>query len=467
MSNPLVKLFLNFFLCLPLGLFAQLVIQVNSIPANTPTDDDIFVAGSFNSWQEGNTAYILQETNPGSYEISLDISPGTYEFKFTRGSWATVEGTAEGNFRPNREVVYSGGTQTETLAIAGWEDISGSGSSNTADNVEILAEDFYMPQLDRNRRIWVYLPPDYYTSTRSYPVMYMHDGQNLFDANAPFGEWGVDESLNTLFEQGDYGIIIIGIDHGNAERISELTPYPNQQYGGGDGDAYVNFIVETLKPHVDANYRTLSDQPHTGIMGSSLGGLISLYAIIEHQDVFGRAGVFSPSLWFSPTEMQALVSSTGRQQSLKIDLVAGEMESSTMVPNMEAMYNTLLEAGFSTDEIRITSHPDGEHSEWYWRREFPGTYQWLFQNISTLDTDLELEGIQYWPNPARDWVQVDGLDTSADNWQATIYNINGQVVSSNAVLQDRIDLVQLISGPYFILLRNTEGQWALLHLNKL
>ena len=246
-----------------------------------------------------------------------------------------------------------------------------------------------------------------------------------------------------------------------------MTPYPNQQYGGGNGEAYVDFIVETLKPHVDTNYRTLSDQPHTGIMGSSLGGLISLYAIIEHQDVFGRAGVFSPSLWFSPTEMQALVSSTGRQQSLKIDLVAGEMESSTMVPNMEAMYNTLLEAGFSTDEIRITSHPDGEHSEWYWRREFPGTYQWLFQNISTLNTDLELERIQYWPNPARDWVQLDGLDTSAGNWQATIYNINGQVVSSNMMLQDRIDLVQLVSGPYFILLQNTAGQWALLHLNKL
>lgn len=466
MPNLRLKLILNFFLFLPIGLWAQLIIQVSSLPANTPPDSDIYLAGTFNDWDPANADYILQEVSAGTFELTLTVDPGTYEFKFTRGSWPTVEGTAQGGFRPNRQITYNGGNQIEALTIAGWEDIDG-GNSTAADNIEVLSDDFYMPQLDRNRRIWLYLPPDYYTSNRSYPVLYMHDGQNLFDQQTSFsGEWEVDESLNALFEEGDYGIIVVGIENGGANRIAEYTPWANQQYGGGDGAAYVDFLVETLKPHIDANYRTLSGPVNTGIMGSSLGGLISLYACIRHQDVFGRAGVLSPSLWFTD-DIYDFVSSTGRQADVRIALIAGEMESASMVPQLNAMYNTLLAAGFAETELLIETHEDGTHSEWYWRREFPGTYQWLFQNISTLDSSLELSDIKFWPNPAQDEVTIQNLPGGSNDWNASIFNAQGQRVSVQAVRSGQLALHQVPGGPYFILLRSTEGQWALLHLLKL
>ncbi|MGB7842151.1 MAG: alpha/beta hydrolase-fold protein, partial [Salinimicrobium sp.] len=140
------------------------------------------------------------------------------------------------------------------------------------------------PQLDTIRKIWVYLPENYETSEESYPVLYMHDAQNLFDAATSYsGEWKVDEVLDSLKTPQ---VIVVGIEHGNDKRIEELTPYPNEKYGGGKADAYVNFLMITLKPHIDATYRTLPDAENTAIMGSSLGGLTSFYAAIKYPETF-------------------------------------------------------------------------------------------------------------------------------------------------------------------------------------
>lgn len=151
-------------------------------------------------------------------------------------------------------------------------------------------------QLGAVRKIWVYLPVDYEKSRRKFPVIYMHDAQNLFDSKTSFsGEWGVDETMNTLAIKA----IVVGIEHGNDKRMEELTPFPNENYGGGNADAYLNFLVTVVKPYVDGEYRTKSSAEHTTILGSSLGGLLSLYALAKHPETFGKAGVFSPSFWFS------------------------------------------------------------------------------------------------------------------------------------------------------------------------
>ena len=128
----------------------------------------------------------------------------------------------------------------------------------------------------------------------------MHDSQNLFDNYYSFaGEWGIDETLNSLFNAGDYGCIVVGVDNGGVERINEYSPWVNASYGGGDGDKYARFIVETLKPYIDQNYRTSPEREKTGIMGSSMGGLISFYIGLKYQEVFSKIGIFSPSFWFS------------------------------------------------------------------------------------------------------------------------------------------------------------------------
>lgn len=201
-------------------------------------------------------------------------------------------------------------------------------------NVAVVDTAFAMPQLGRTRRIWVYLPPGYAASDRRYPVLYMHDGQNVFDAATSYaGEWGVDEALDSLAAAGDPGIIVVAIDNG-PERIAEYSPWTHPRAGGGQGDAYVDFLANTLKPWVDARYRTRPGPQHTGIMGSSMGGLISLAAAFRMPDVFGQIGVFSPSLWFSDSAFVAARESRPSGVRPRFYFVSGGGEGSPEEPRV-------------------------------------------------------------------------------------------------------------------------------------
>ena len=232
------------------------------------------------------------------------------------------------------------------------------------------------PQLDTVKQIWVYLPKDYQNSEKRYPVVYMHDAQNLFDNASSFvGEWQVDEYLDQL--EG-YQSIIIGIEHGNHKRIDELTPYKHDKYGGGNGDAYLQFIVNTLKPHVDSSYRTQSEPLSTSIFGSSLGGLISLYAIIKFPDVFGKAGLFSASFWYSD-KIYDLVESAVIPQLSKFFFLCGDKESESMVPDQERMVELLKSKGVKSDHIENHIIEDGEHNEKLWSNNFGNAYLWLYK----------------------------------------------------------------------------------------
>ena len=206
-----------------LSLPAQLTIKITAVPPNTPPGDSIYIAGTFNNWNPGNAAFIVKTQPDGSRQVTLNPPVGSVQFKFTRGSWATVEGNAQGGQLPNRVVPYNGQPRTEEVSILSWEDLAGNnpGASTAAANVRILSDNFQMPQLGRSRRIWLYLPPDYNSSNKRYPVLYMHDGQNIFDARTSFsGEWRVDEALNSLFDNGDSGVIVVAIDNGGGQRFN-------------------------------------------------------------------------------------------------------------------------------------------------------------------------------------------------------------------------------------------------------
>jgi len=163
-----------------------------------------------------------------------------------------------------------------------------------------VAPALHSPQLRNQRDLLVYLPPSYHHSQQRYPVIYMHDGQNLFDNATSFaGEWGVDETMEQLAHSSGLEAIIVGIPNAGEARLAEYTPFRDRHLGGGRGDAYLDFIVHTVKPLIDHDFRTLPGRRTTGIMGSSLGGLISLYAFFARGGAFGFAGVMSPSLWFA------------------------------------------------------------------------------------------------------------------------------------------------------------------------
>jgi len=375
-----------------LALFAmqasEVTIIITSMPANTPPEDNIYIAGSFNNWNPGNPEFILQPNTNNQPEIFL-AGTGTIEFKFTRGSWATVEGGETGGYIPNRTFTF-GSSDTLEIVILSWEDL-GAGGSTAAQNVIVMDNSFFMPQFNRTRRIWLYLPPDYETSGKDYPVLYMHDGQNLFDLYTSFaGEWEVDETLNSLFDEGKEVPIVVGIDNGGAHRLAEYTPWPHPQYGGGDGDLYAQFIVETLKPHIDANYRTKPQRAFTGIMGSSLGGLISHYIAIKHQDVFGKAGIFSPSFWYSDSSY-SFVTQTGSQFPMRYYMMGGTNESGGLVGQMQNMIQTLLAAGFDESELELKIVQGGQHNEYLWRTQFGEAYEWLFlDDVSVFNSSAKM-----------------------------------------------------------------------------
>src|SRR5258705_10465824 len=149
----------------------------------------------------------------------------------------------------------------------------------------------------------VYLPPGYEASKRkSYSVFYLHDGQNLFDGATSFipgQEWRVDETAQRLIDAGKIEpLIIVGINNAGKDRIDEYTPAADAKYkAGGKANLYGRMLVEELKPFIDAHYRTRQGAAHTGVGGSSLGGLVSLYLSLKYPRVFGRAAVVSPSVW--------------------------------------------------------------------------------------------------------------------------------------------------------------------------
>ncbi|WP_407556258.1 alpha/beta hydrolase [Winogradskyella sp. 4-2091] len=230
------------------------------------------------------------------------------------------------------------------------------------------------PQLDTLKTIWVYLPSDYQNSEKEFSVIYMHDAQNLFDTETAYaGEWEVDEYMDTLVENKS---IIVGIAHGNNKRIEELTPYTNEIYDGGNGNAYLTFIKNTLKPHIDATYRTKTDAEHTTIFGSSLGGLISFYAVIKYPETFGKAGVFSPAFWINP-EIYDLVKTTEIPESTKFYFLAGTDEGETMIPKLEEMLELLTSKGLKQNQIESHIIEGGQHNEKFWAEHFGKAYNWL------------------------------------------------------------------------------------------
>ena len=247
------------------------------------------------------------------------------------------------------------------------------------ENVKIISEKFEIPQLKTTRRIWIYLPKDYEKSNKKYEVMYLQDAQTLFDdATSYAGEWQVDETLNKIFKKTGKSLIVVGIDNGGEKRIEELSPYKNAKYGGGNGDNYVKFIVETLKPFIDKNYRTKPQRKFTTIGGSSLGSLISVYAAVKYPETFGKVLAFSSAFWFNAKEMNEFISSSKvnlKQQ--KYYFIQGKHEDEDMEEQTKRVIENLKSKNVKPKNIFLKIDEDGKHNEMYWRREFEGAVLWL------------------------------------------------------------------------------------------
>lgn len=236
--------------------------------------------------------------------------------------------------------------------------------------LEVFPE-VYSPQLGNTRPIVVYLPPSYARTTRRrYPVLYMHDGQNLFDPATSFigVEWQVDETLERLSAEG-IEAIVVGIWN-TPQRLAEDRPFP--RWFHGRGEAYLDFIVETVKPLIERTYRTRRGREHTGIFGSSMGGLISTYAFFTRPAVFGLIGAMSPAFWVGKDAIYALVRAS--------PFVPGRIyiDHGTHEYNPQRMRDVLLEKGYRLGEdLCYISERGGQHNEVAWARRLPNALRFL------------------------------------------------------------------------------------------
>jgi len=373
----------RFFFCISwiltaFSLFAQYKVTfiVNRLPAYHQSSDKVYLVGSFNNWNPKDEKMVLGtiHNKPG---ITIALGKGMFEFKFTEGGWDRVETASGGMPTSNRRIVVESDTTIE-VEIEHWADHfpKEPKHSTASHNVQVIDTAFYIPQLGRHRRVWIYLPEGYATSGKKYPVLYMHDGQNLFDdATSAFGEWGVDEALDTLGKSG-HEMIVVGIDNGASTRINEYSPYDMPKYGKGEGDKYVDFLVKTLKPFIDKHYRTKKDEENTFVAGSSMGGLISFYAILKYPKVFGGAGVFSPAFWVTP-QLKNIEPKKAKKVKGKIYFYGGQQEGESMVPDMLAVFDQMRR--HSKAKMETVIRAEGKHNEPTWRAEFPLFVRWLMR----------------------------------------------------------------------------------------
>jgi len=449
-------LFLLFCFCISiLQAFGQtkMRVKVQKMPQGKE-NEQIFVAGNFNQWNPKDARYSLKKQKDGTYLVVLpNVKKGeTIEYKFTRGSWETEERKEGGEWQANRVTKVSA-TKIIDCQIANWLDMIE--NHTVKDTSTVIKTEFFIPQFQCKRRIWVYLPPDYHLSNRAYPVLYMQDGQNLFDDKYSFsGEWGIDDALQLAFAEGDPGIIVIGIDNGGSERLNEYSPWQNAQYGGGKGELYMDFLVNNLKPFVDSSFRTRPEREFTGLMGSSMGGLISMYGGMEYAHIFGKLGIFSPSFWFSDSAYQQ-VEEKGRKFPQQIYFLCGEPEGNgSVVRDMRKMYETLLKVGFLPSELIFEVKEDGQHSEWFWRREFPKAYKWLFAQESTHERyqmeseyPFELEHLQEKHILFIHW------KAKISNYSIAIYNSMGHnVLYKKGLQENHVDISALNKGVYLVII---------------
>ncbi len=346
----------------------------------SPNDHrEIYITGNFNHWNPRDEAFRLQFTE-GYYSIEIDSRhlPENIEYKYTRGGWENVELDREGKFTTNRKARKSSETTEDT--VEQWRLNWGPFKKEFFPVAEVISENFYIPQLDRHRKIWALLPHDYYTTRKNYPVLYLQDAQNLFNEGSEYGNWEIDRKLSVLAEYGRGDLIVIAIDHGKESRIREYIFDNDHVAHGSEGKKYIRFITDTLKPYVDAHFRTKKEREHTGIGGSSLGGLISIYSGFLYPEVYSKLLIFSPSLWVEPNNNFPMLSFR-KPFRTRVYLYGGGREGSKMVKRIQKFEKSLRKwekKQLFDFEIRTSINPEGTHTEFYWSQEFPRAIEWLY-----------------------------------------------------------------------------------------
>lgn len=383
-----------FLLFIPFLIYASEPKKSLTVIFDSPTKGilpyKIDLAGTFNQWQFNDKSKMNWHAHYGYYQFTIPNDGKDVFFNlYKNGDWQNPVATEFGKPFTCGFIVDPDKTSTFKPDFYGWAKENNTIAPNTLVGHLVTLDDFSMKLLDRRGDIYVYLPKNYQLEPQKhYPVAYMLDGQNLFSESLSYShEWQVDETLSKL----QLDVIVIGISNG-PKRWEEYNPWDSVNYLGnkvkGSGKKTIQFIQEQLKPYVDANYRTLKGPENTAILGSSLGGLMALYAGIEYKHVFGKAAAFSPSFSFINLEAQkslnpdqsnliSAVKKTKSNGTTKVYVDLGEVEYGSF-KLIDALYESLLNAGYPSTQLKVVKDKKGRHCELDWSRRFPEAITWLF-----------------------------------------------------------------------------------------
>ncbi|MGE3181002.1 MAG: alpha/beta hydrolase [Phycisphaerae bacterium] len=370
--------------------------------------EQIYVSLSSKGWPEGGTS--LKRIADRLYEAALDLSENeSVQYKFMREqSWSTVEKDFDGQELANRFLRVPQGAD-ELIAfhvVARWADqesktrtlgkfVKGGAVGDAAGEPEstrtgdIRAHPtLFHDKLRMVREVHVWVPPNYEADKDAhYPVLYMQDGQNLFDADTAFAgnEWELDETLQRLITDKKIAPIIVVGMYNSRERIKEYTPFKvdgKDDFGGGDD--YLRFVTETVKPFIDRTYRTKPEAANTAIGGASLGGYISLYAIFKYPDVFSKAIILSIPADWGDSALAEFVSKQKPPKNARIWLDIGTRETddadtrADLITANRRLAESLKKIGIADDALHFEEVPGGRHNEASWGSRMDRVLTYIF-----------------------------------------------------------------------------------------
>jgi predicted alpha/beta superfamily hydrolase len=347
-------------------------------------DEPLFLAGNINNWQPNDGFFQFKKQSERQLLVLKNTPPQQIEYKITGGSWQKVECGPNNQPIANRVFQINGDTIIY-ITISNWN-IDVEKKHTQSKNVLMLPINLFNDSIFSNRKIWVYLPTNYAVNKKNYPVMYVQDGQNMFDNyTSAYGEWGIDEYLDSAIEKGAPACIVVAIES-SQNRLTEYNPFYNEKFGNGFGDAYIQSIINILKPYIDMHFNTIPNKENTIIAGSSMGALISFYATIKYPAFFGKGGFFSPAFWIAKN-LDSLVNSNQSTINGKYFFSIGDLEGEEYINDLKRLQE--LVAKNTNCMIFSSIIVDANHNEANWRSTFPAFYTWIMAAGSNVITNKD------------------------------------------------------------------------------
>ncbi|MDD2715798.1 MAG: alpha/beta hydrolase-fold protein [Candidatus Wallbacteria bacterium] len=340
-------------------------------PAGT---EKLFITGNCRNLGDWNPGQVEMTKTGQVFQFSTTLE-GKIEYKYTKGSWDGVEKDGKGQEIGNRTLEITADMVIKDAVAVFSDTAKAKPKKSLTGSIELIETLKY--------KLIVYLPPGYRRSKKNYPVFYLQDGQNLFDASTSFMgvEWGCDETAEKLIKLKKVEpLIMVGI-YNSSERISDYTAFPDQKNGGGKADPYLDFIVKSAMPFINSHYRVKSGPENCGIGGSSLGGIFSLYAAFSHPELFGKCAVISPSLWWADRAILKWLSGKGPG---KIWLDMGDQEGEPgeeavqSILNLRSLKEKLIGIGYAESDLSYLEVKNAAHNEAAWAARFDRVLSFLF-----------------------------------------------------------------------------------------